>query len=145
MTRNISLHDIFSRLNRDFVGFDDLWKSVTDNAEILNPSGYPPYNIVKDGEDKFEITLAVAGFTPEEVSVALDGSSLTVTAEKKDEDTKTYLHKGIALRNFKREFRLAEFIEVVGADFSNGLLTITLEKRIPEEKKPKLIEVKVSK
>lgn len=136
-----TLPALLERINREFVGFDDLLTSI-QNLEY-GSAGFPPYNILKDGENRFEVVLAVAGFTPEEVEVSLENNTLTVAGTKAEDATeRTFLHKGIAFRNFKREFRLGQYIEVEGAEFKNGLLTITLVRNVPEAMKPRKIEVK---
>lgn len=136
-----TLPAFLDRINREFVGFDDLLASI-QNIEY-GSAGFPLYNIVKDGENRFQVVLAVAGFTPEEVDVSLENSTLTVTGTKAAEaEEPTYLHKGIAFRDFKREFRLGQYIEVEGAEFRNGLLTITLVRNVPEAMKPRKIEIK---
>ena len=130
-------------LYRATVGFDqiaDLMDRVlTENS--ASPS-YPPYNIEKMSEDAWRISIAVAGFAEDELSVELKENALLVSAKKSAEDeNNSYLHRGIANRAFERKFNLADYIEVSGADLVNGLLTISLVKEIPEAMKPRSIGI----
>lgn len=132
-------------LNRHFIG----WPSLIDDFARRSPASttFPPYNIIDIDENTVKIELAVAGFAPEEISVMVERGVLSVEGEQaKSDDTqeKTYRHRGISTRSFKRSFRLAEFWEVGDAAFNNGILTVTLVQQIPEEQKPKRIEVKTS-
>jgi molecular chaperone IbpA len=102
--------------------------------------GYPPFDIARDGEDSYRITVAVAGFRPDEIEVVAQQNQLTITG-KCDEDKGEYLHRGIAARRFERRFQLADFIEVRSANFENGLLTIALQRVVPEAMKPRKIEI----
>ncbi|MAC57397.1 MAG: hypothetical protein CMH85_18130 [Novosphingobium sp.] len=125
---------------RSTVGFDrlfDMLEGKTDGQE-----GYPPYNLVRLGEDSYRIELAVAGFTPDEVEVIAQQNRLTVSGKKgENEDGGEYLHRGIATRSFERRFELADYVEVDSANFENGLLSITLRKVVPEAMKPRRIEI----
>ena len=136
----------FAPLYRSTVGFDNLASlldSIT-NADRNQPA-YPPYNIELLEQDKYRITMAVAGFTEDEISLASENNTLTVAAAKPekvgDPSKRTYLHQGIAERNFRRQFRLAEHVKVTGASLSNGLLNIELQREIPEAMKPRQIPV----
>jgi molecular chaperone IbpA len=106
---------------------------------------YPPYNIERTGETTYRVTMAVAGFTEDEISLTSENNTLTVAAAKPekvgDPSKRTYLHQGIAERNFRRQFRLAEHVKVTGASLSNGLLNIELQREIPEAMKPRQIPV----
>lgn len=131
-------------LNRALVGFDRIFDNFeTRFANQIN-SNYPPYNIEKVSENTYNITLAVAGFEKDEITVEIDQEQLIVRGEKfqKQEATTEYLHRGLALRDFERRFALAEYVEVVKAETKNGLLMIQLERRIPEALLPRKIEVK---
>lgn len=131
-------------LNRALVGFDRIFDNFeTRFANQIN-SNYPPYNIEKVSENLYNITLAVAGFEKDEITVEIDQEQLIVRGEKiqKQETTTEYLHRGLALRDFERRFTLAEYVEVVKAETKNGLLMIQLERRIPEALLPRKIEVK---
>ncbi|MDW2061037.1 Hsp20 family protein [Vibrio sp. Vb1076] len=129
-------------LYRNSVGFDRfaslLDHALTSEASI---SGYPPYNIEVLGENHYAITLAVAGFVQEELDIQVEKSVLTVRGDKSSDQERTYLYQGIANRKFERKFNLADYVEVIDANLSNGLLTITLVKEIPEEMKPKSITI----
>ena len=125
-----------------FVGIDRLFNEL--NRFIDEPksvSGYPPCNVIRNGEDHYVIELAVAGFAQEDIDMHVKDGILTVEAAKKEADEREYLHKGIGTRAFSRTFRLADHMEVKGADLRNGMLTVTLERVVPEEAKPKRIAI----
>jgi molecular chaperone IbpA len=103
--------------------------------------GYPPYNIEKCGEDSYRIVMALAGFGQDDVEIVAERNRLTVRGEIKGQNGKTYLHRGIATRTFERHFELADFIEVIGASMGDGLLMIELKRELPEELKPRRIEI----
>ena len=133
----------FTPLYRSSVGFDRL-ASLLDNAlrSDTTASGYPPYNIEMHEENQYSITIAVAGFSQNDLDIQVEKGVLTVRGKKSDEgiDHK-YLYQGIANRAFERKFNLADYIEVSGAEINNGLLTIHLVKEIPEAMKPKSIPI----
>ena len=142
MTRLTTL-DIPS-LHRATIGFDRLFDEMERKfANSPNSNGYPPYNIVQINEDEYMITLAVAGFGMDNLDITKDGNILTVegTSPKGGEDV-NYLHKGIAGRNFRREFTLADHVEVEGATLELGMLNIHLKREVPEELQPKKIAIK---
>lgn len=123
------------------VGFDEMFKRL--DAIHNQPNGnYPPYNIVKKDDDNYVIEIAVAGFDKKDFSISLKESSLTVKAEKAKADDKEFLHQGIAGRSFQRTFALADHVKVKGAEYINGILSISLLREIPEEEKPIDIKVK---
>lgn len=129
-------------LYRSSVGFDRLAPLI--NRAMRDESsgnGYPPYNIEMFAENQYSITLAVAGFAEEELTISVENGVLKVRGEKAQESERTFLHQGIANRTFERKFSLADHIEVTGADLSNGLLTINLVKEIPEAMKPRTIAI----
>ena len=131
-------------LYRNSVGFDRM-ASLLDNALRSQKAGvgFPPYDIETTGEDRYAITLAVAGFEESELDIQVEKGVLRVSGKKADEsEEKSYLYRGIANRSFERKFNLADFIEVQGAVLKNGLLTISLVKEIPEAMKPRSIEIK---
>lgn len=133
-------------LYRNSVGFDR-FASLLDNAlrSEATPQNYPPYNIEVTGDDKYAVTLAVAGFERDELDIQVENGVLTVHGKKAgNNESRQFLYQGIASREFERTFNLAEHVEVTGADLNNGLLTIGLVKRIPEEMKPKRIEINSS-
>lgn len=128
---------------RRSVGFDQLSQLFDDTLRVEQiGSGYPPYDITATDESNYHISLAVAGFEEKDIAIQLEKNVLTVRG-KKDSATNEvkYLHRGIANRSFERKFNLAEDIEVRSADLNNGLLTIALERVIPEEQKPKTIPI----
>jgi molecular chaperone IbpA len=122
-----------------FIGFD----RMIDRMREATPgqSNYPPYNIVKTEENFYELQLAVAGFTEDDLDVELKDGVLTVEGKKDGDDEKNYIHKGISARAFRRTFTLSDTIIVNGADLTDGILTVELENVIPEEKKPRKITI----
>lgn len=132
----------FTPYRRSTVGFDRLFDLLETGHRGDAGDGYPPFDIVKDGEDSYRITLAVAGFRPNEITVVAQQNQLTVTGERaEDKDHGEYLHRGIAARSFERRFQLADFIEAGSARFDNGLLSIELKRVVPEAMKPRKIEI----
>jgi molecular chaperone IbpA len=133
----------FAPLWRSTVGFDRLLDMLADDSfRVASEQSYPPYNIERTGEDSYEITLAVAGFTADEIMVQVHDGVLTVEGRKADKAERHYLYQGISGRAFRRQFNLADHVEVSGATFENGLLQIQLVREIPEAMKPRRIEVK---
>jgi molecular chaperone IbpA len=133
----------FSPLFRSTIGFDRLTRLVDAASRVDNAAlAYPPYNIEKTGEDAYRLTMAVAGFSSDEVDVTVHENSLLVTGKaKKEEDEGRYLHRGIARRAFERRFSLADHIKVVGASLDNGMLHVELVHEVPETAKPRKIEI----
>jgi molecular chaperone IbpA len=133
----------FAPLYRNTVGFDhlaSLLDSVTNSANAQ--PAFPPYNIELLEKDKYRITMAVAGFAEEDIQVETENNTLTVSANRQEKaEKRTYLHQGIAERNFKRQFRLADHVKVVSASLANGLLHIELAREIPEAMKPRSIAI----
>lgn len=133
----------FSPLYRSAIGFDrmaNLMDSLT-RTEQTQPS-YPPYNIELTGEDKYRISMAVAGFDRAEIDIQVHENTLTVSGKKADDTAeRRFLHQGIAARNFERRFQLAEYVEVKAATIDNGLLHIDLVREVPEAAKPRTIEI----
>lgn len=130
----------FSPLFRSMIGFDRL-ATLLDNQ----PAAYPPYNIEKVSEDQYEIQMAVAGFTQDDLDITVEHGTLIVKGNKvKDvaDEGKTYLHRGIATRAFEQRFQLADHVEVKEARVDNGMLTVELKREIPERLKPRKITVK---
>lgn len=129
------------------IGFDSMFDELMRLTSKQASTNYPPYNIVKHSEDQFTIELAVAGFKEGEIDVQVERNQLTVTGEQATEinSTKEYLYHGISARSFLRSWTLADNIEVRGADLSNGILIINLERHIPEEQKPKKIAISYNK
>jgi molecular chaperone IbpA len=115
-------------------------------ASQSGSNGYPPYNIEKAGDNAYRIVMAVAGFAEAELNVTQKENELLVTGQAQNgQDEKQYLYRGIAGRNFERRFQLADHVKVTGAKLTNGLLTIELQREIPEEKKPRAIPVEAAK
>ena len=136
----------FSPLMQSAIGFDELFRMAENFGKGVDTQdrAYPPYNIEKLGEDGYRITMALAGFGEDDVTITLENDMLTVegaVAEKETEKTKQFIHRGIATRSFIRKFQLADLIKVTGANFENGLLHIELEREIPEHKKPRQIPI----
>ena len=140
-------HFDLSPLYRSTVGFDRLFRMLDDLAgfEAGAPS-YPPYNIERTGENAYRITMAVAGFSSDDLSIEVKENTLTVRGErqKKDEPKAELLHQGIAARSFERRFQLADHVQVNGANLENGLLHIDLVRELPEAMKPRTIPVKTA-
>jgi molecular chaperone IbpA len=136
-----------SPLFRTSVGFDRL-ASLLDSAHRTDQgSAYPPYNILTVDENRYRITMAVAGFSEEELKITSEHNRLIVAgdkAEEKESDESRFLYRGIATRSFERRFNLADHVRVAGARLDNGLLHIELEREIPEAMKPKTIEIQSS-
>lgn len=128
--------------NRSTVGFDRLFDELDRQFANSKSQGYPPYNVVEINDDEWMISIAVAGFGMDNLDITLDKNVLTVegTAPKGDEDVK-YLHKGIGGRNFRRQFTLADHIEVKSATLELGMLNIHLVRNVPEEMQPKTIAI----
>ena len=131
----------FAPLYRSTVGFDRL-AQLMDSVGGVDADGYPPYNIERLGDNEYRITMAVAGFDQDEFKVEVKESALLVSGEKKPDDKeRVFLHRGIAARAFERRFQLADYVEVKGADFTDGLLHIDLVRNLPERMKPRTIAI----
>ncbi|MCE7998615.1 MAG: Hsp20 family protein [Rhodobiaceae bacterium] len=132
----------FSPLYRSTVGFDRM-ASLLDAAASDEGNAYPPYNIERTGDAAYRITMAVAGFGENEVSIEAQQNKLTITGKKEagDNDRAKFLHRGIATRSFQRQFELADYVEVKGAALENGLLHVDLAREIPEAMKPRTIAI----
>ena len=135
----------FTPLYRSAVGFDRLAGLLESAARTSQENGWPPYNIETTGENAYRIEIAVAGFTPDELSLEVKENLLTVTGRRSANDDagagRTYLHRGLAERDFERRFQLADYVVVRGADLVNGLLSIELVRELPEALKPRRIEI----
>lgn len=140
-------HVDFSSLHRSTVGFDRLFTMLDSLAQPESAQTYPPYNIERTGENAYRISMAVAGFSDEEISIEAHRNVLTVKGERKEEgngEGSELLYRGIASRSFERRFQLADHVEVVGATLKNGLLFVDLTRNIPEELKPRKIAITAS-
>lgn len=135
-----SLNPLF----RNTVGFDrfnDLFESLATGEDLS--SSYPPYNIEKTGEDRYAITMAVAGFTEKDLNIVVHNDRVAVSGRIDGNGSQTeYLYRGIASRPFERTFRLADYMKVTEAEIKNGLLRIKLVREVPEEQKPRTIQIK---
>ena len=135
----------FSPLYRSAVGFDRLANLLESAARSSQENGWPPYNIETTGENAYRIEIAVAGFSPDELNIEVKENLLTVSGKKTANDDaatqKTYLHRGLAERDFERRFQLADYVIVTDANLSNGLLSIALKRELPEALKPRRIEI----
>jgi molecular chaperone IbpA len=140
MNNQLSRLDSF---NRALIGFDTLFDAMERRYSNSVNNNYPPHNIVKSGENDYQIQLAVTGFKKTEISVTVENNVLTVAGQSTSSEwpPEAYLHRGLATRDFVREFPLAEHIEVVGAQIENGLLIIKLIRNVPESAKPKVIDI----
>jgi len=137
-------HVDFSPLYRSTVGFDRLFTMLDSLGQPENGQTYPPYNIERTGENAYRITMAVAGFAEDDLTIEAKANVLKVAgakAEDAQDADREYLHRGIASRAFERRFQLADYVEVTGAHLENGLLHIDLEREIPESMKPRKIEI----
>lgn len=138
-------HFDLTPLYRSTVGFDRFAQLLDSVAGGEVDAPYPPYNIERLGDNEYRITMAVAGFTPDEIKVDVKESTLTVRGEKKAETTegdgRRYLHRGIAARSFERRFQLADHVEVKGADLKDGLLNVDLVRNLPERMRPRSIPI----
>ena len=125
------------------IGFDSMFDRLLGPSTqyVTNNQGYPPYNIRKDGETKYFIEMAVAGLSEEDLEVELKEGILSIKSKQSTEDEAKYVHRGIAKRTFERAFTLSDDVVVKGCDLINGMLTVELEKIIPEEKKSRLIPI----
>jgi molecular chaperone IbpA len=124
-----------------FIGFGRNLERITSNKDLF-ATNYPPHNLIKIDEDNFRIELAVAGFSKQDISIDLLENELRVYGDKEEAENNSFVHKGIASRNFQKFFALGEYIEVVEAEMKDGLLVISLKRNIPEVKKPKTIKIK---
>ena len=125
------------------IGFDSMFDRLLgpSTQHVSNSQGYPPYNIRKDGDTKYFIEMAVAGLSEEDLEVELKESILQIRSKQSTDDEANYVHRGIAKRTFERAFTLSDDIVVKGCDLTNGMLTVELEKVIPEEKRARLIPI----
>ena len=132
----------FTPYRRSTVGFDHLFDLLEKGQRSETSDGFPAFDIVRDADDRFRITLAVPGFKADEIEIVAQQNQLSVSGKPAGEDAKrVYLHRGIAGRAFERRFQLADYVEVRSASFENGLLTIALEREVPEAMKPRRIEI----
>lgn len=131
----------FTPLWRSSIGFDRLLDLVDAAQQSGADDNYPPCNIERVGEDRYEISLALAGFSPDEIAITAEQNVLTVEGRKTEKQQREFLHHGISFRPFKRQFNLADHVQVKGASFGNGLLQIELLRELPEAMKPRRIPI----
>src|SRR5689334_14545027 len=131
----------FSPQFRSSVGFDHVLDLLSSAADPQAADNWPPYDIAKAGEDRYRITVAVAGFAPEELDIVVQPNLLVVSGQKRADGGTQYLYRGIAVGAFERRFQLADYVQVTGASLENGLLTVELAREVPEELRPRRIEV----
>ena len=140
MNSNLS---IFNQLRPFTIGFDDVFDHFEKMADYsFLSTSYPPYNIVKTGDFTYDIEVALAGYGRDDVSVDYADSVLTIKSVHEDKDDKDTIHKGISRRKFTKSFTVADDVEVKGAELKDGLLRVSLEKIVPESKKPRTIKIK---
>jgi len=140
---------IFNQLRPVTIGFDNVFdhfeRMFEDDFRGLSVSNFPPYNIVKTGKNTYDVELALAGYSKKDIDVSLEDGVLTIKSikeEKEDKEEDGVIHKGIAKRYFSKAFTIADDVEVKGAELKDGLLKVSLERIVPESKKPRTIEVK---
>jgi molecular chaperone IbpA len=146
MTRELTLRSIDIPTVRRFgIGFESLFDDIIRASTQTN--NYPPYNLISTGEDTVTIEVAVAGFEEGELTVTVDGRKLTISGDHVNVDAENweYIHRGLSRRSFTLRFPLHEHVEVIDASMKNGILTVYLERKIPEEKKPKTIAINYNK
>ena len=144
MTKTLHLRSFdIPALNKFGIGFENVFDDLMRVTQNQSSTNYPPHNVIKTGDDTVTIEVAVAGFSEGEIDISLDQRLLTVTGNKKRDDSiePEYLHRGISSRDFKQTFPLAEHVEVNGATIRNGILTVLLERKVPESAKPKSIAI----
>ena len=131
----------FSPFRHSTVGFDRLFDMLESGPFSQGAEGYPPFDLERDGQDRYRITLAVAGFAPDDVDITTQQNLLVVSGDKGDDERRDYVHRGIAARSFERRFVLGDFVQVKSAELKDGLLSIELEREIPETMKPRRIAI----
>ncbi len=142
-SKTLSLFDNFNQLTPYAVGFDRIFDNLSRYAsDNVTSTGFPPYNIRKGGEYNYTIEMALAGFGKKDIEVEVADGTLSVRSVKENSEDESTVYRGISYRRFERKFTMADDIVVNGASLENGMLTIELERVVPEEKKPRLISVK---
>jgi molecular chaperone IbpA len=126
---------------RSTVGFDRLFNLLDESMRWTGEDNYPPYNIERIGDDRYQISLALAGFSPQDVTITAEQNVLTVEGRKAEKGEHQYLYQGISSRPFRRVFSLADYVQVKGASFEGGLLKIELVREVPEAMKPRRIAI----
>jgi len=131
----------FAPLSRTSIGFDRLFDLINNNRQFESQDNYPPYDIVRTGEETYRISLAVAGFSPDDIAITAQQNILLVAGRKSENTERAYLYQGISSRPFERQFSLEDHVEVQGASYENGLLQIELVRKVPEAMKPRRVEI----
>ena len=131
----------FAPLYRNAIGFDRLLNLMEANSAKNSSAGYPPYNIEQQDDNHYRITMAVAGFSEDQLELTQKENMLIVRGERQEEEGKNYVYQGIAERDFERKFQLADYVKVTGASMENGLLHVDLEREIPEAMQPRKIAI----
>lgn len=126
---------------RSTVGFDRLFDLIDESMRWSGEDNHPPYNIERTGEDHYRITLALAGFTPDDITITVEQNVLTVQGQRTEPGDRHYLYQGIVARPFRRVFNLSDYVQVKGATFDNGLLRIELVREVPEAMKPRRVPI----
>jgi len=144
------MEDVAMNLNldpfwRSSVGFDRILDLMDESLRLQPENSCPPYNILRTGENSYRVSLAVAGFKPDQISVTVQQNTLVIRGRENQKTEHDYVHRGIAARDFERRFSLADFVEVKEATFEDGLLQIDLVREVPEAMKPKRIEIRSGK
>ena len=129
---------------RSTVGFDRLFDLLENGTSMNVGENYPPFDLEQDGEDRYRITLAVAGFRQDEIDITAQQNLLVVSGRKHEEIERKFVHRGIAARSFERRFALGDYVQVKSAELRDGLLSIELAREIPEEMKPRKISIESS-
>ncbi len=148
MTRELTLRSLdIPTIHRFGIGFESMFDELMRVAGSQTQNNYPPHNVIKTGDETVLIEVAVAGFTEGEVSITVENNILHIIGEqvRAEDATWEYYHRGLSRRNFKQKFTLAEHVEVVDASIRDGILSVYLERKVPEEKKPKSIAIKYNK
>ena len=139
----LSLFDNFNQLTPYAVGYDRIFDHLNNYvSNNVTSTGFPPYNIRKEGDYNYVIEMALAGFSKKDIEIEVADGTLTIRSTKENEESEDTIHRGISYRKFNRKFTIADDIVVNDASLDNGMLQINLERIVPEEKKPRLIEVK---
>ncbi len=131
----------FTPYRRSTVGFDRLFEMLESGLGYSGAENYPPFDLEQDGEDRYRITLAVAGFREKEIDITAQQNLLIVTGRRADGEDRRFVHRGIAARPFERRFALGDYVQVKAAELRDGLLTIELAREVPEAMKPRRIEI----
>jgi molecular chaperone IbpA len=148
MTRELTLRSLdIPSIHRFGIGFDSMLDELLRVAGTQTQTNYPPHNVIKTGDESILIEVAVAGFAENEVSVNVDNNILIISGEqyRNEPANYEYYHRGLSRRDFTQKFKLAEYVEVVNASLKDGILSVYLERKVPEEKLPKKIAINVTK